>query len=212
MSHISAYQGFITNVDRAAALLALTDEQSTVLKLPERVLSVTFPVEMDDGTTRFFEGWRVQHSSRRGPCKGGIRFHPASDVEEVKALASWMSFKCAVADIPYGGSKGAVCVDPKELSAGELERVTRAFTRRIAPIIGPHTDIPAPDVGTNKQIMAWLADEYGRVTGKPDPAVVTGKPIEQGGSLGRNKATGFGVAIAAGTWITLAFEVFATRA
>ncbi len=197
MSHISAYQGFITNVDRAAALLALTDEQSTVLKLPERVLSVTFPVEMDDGTTRFFEGWRVQHSSRRGPCKGGIRFHPASDVEEVKALASWMSFKCAVADIPYGGSKGAVCVDPKELSAGELERVTRAFTRRIAPIIGPHTDIPAPDVGTNKQIMAWLADEYGRVTGKPDPAVVTGKPIEQGGSLGRNKATGFGVAIAA---------------
>jgi len=162
---------------------------------PERELKVSFPVRMDDGTVRMFEGYRVQHSSSRGPCKGGIRYHPDSDENEVKALAAWMTFKCAVVGIPYGGAKGAVKVDPSTLSRGELERLTRRFTAMIAPMLGPEKDIPAPDINTNSEIMAWIMDTYSMLKGYAIPGVVTGKPIDIGGSLGRPEATGRGVTI-----------------
>ena len=162
---------------------------------PERELKVSFPVRMDDGTIRMFEGYRVQHSSSRGPCKGGIRYHPDSDENEVKALAAWMTFKCAVVGIPYGGAKGAVKVDPSTLSRGELERLTRRFTAMIAPMLGPEKDIPAPDINTNSEIMAWIMDTYSMLKGYAIPGVVTGKPIDIGGSLGRPEATGRGVTI-----------------
>lgn len=137
-----------------------------------------------------FEGYRVQHSSARGPCKGGIRFHQNSDMDEVKALAAWMSFKCAVVNIPYGGAKGGIKVDPSKLSRAELIRLTRRYTTRILPIIGPDKDIPAPDVNTNGEVMAWIMDTYSMFTGHTVPGVVTGKPIEIGGSVGRVEATG----------------------
>ena len=151
------------------------------------------PVEMDDGTIKVFEGYRVQHSSSRGPCKGGIRYHQDVNIDEVKALSAWMSFKCAVVNIPYGGSKGAVKVNPKELSRNELKSLTRRFTAAILPIIGPEIDIPAPDVNTNAEIMGWIMDTYSMFKGYTVPGVVTGKPIEIGGSLGRKEATGRGV-------------------
>ena len=150
---------------------------------------------MDDGTIRVFEGYRVQHSNIRGPFKGGIRYHQNCDLNEVKALATWMTLKCAVADIPYGGAKGGIRVDPNTLSTRELRRLTRRYTFAIAPIIGADTDIPAPDVNTNPQTMAWLLDTYSQLKGHPCPGVVTGKPVELGGSRGRNSATGRGVVI-----------------
>jgi glutamate dehydrogenase/leucine dehydrogenase len=162
---------------------------------PERELKVTFPVRMDDDSVRMFEGYRVQHSSSRGPCKGGIRFHPDVDENEVKALAAWMTFKCAVVGIPYGGAKGAVKVDPSTLSHRELERMTRRFTAMIAPILGPERDIPAPDMNTNGEIMGWIMDTYSMLKGYAVPGVVTGKPLDIGGSLGRPEATGRGVMI-----------------
>jgi len=162
---------------------------------PERELKVSFPVRMDDGTVKMFEGYRVQHSSSRGPCKGGIRYHPDSDENEVKALAAWMTFKCAVVGIPYGGAKGAVKVDPSTLSRNELERLTRRFTAMIAPMLGPERDIPAPDINTNGEIMGWIMDTYSMLKGYAIPGVVTGKPIDIGGSLGRPEATGRGVMI-----------------
>lgn len=162
------------------------------LEHADRIVDVHFPVVMDDGLTKLFHGYRVQWNNLRGPNKGGLRFHPETDVDEVQALALWMSIKCAVVGIPYGGGKGGVTVDPKTLSSGELERLTRAFTRAIADVIGPHTDIPAPDVNTTPQIMDWIADEYGKIVGMPSPAVVTGKTIPAGGSLGRGAATGQG--------------------
>lgn len=187
------YQNMLNIVDRAAGILGYTPSEYETLKYPERELKVAVPVEMDDGTVRVFEGYRVQHSTSRGPAKGGIRFHPRVDLDEVKALAGWMTFKCAVANIPYGGGKGGIVVDPATLSQNELRRLTRRFTYMIAPIIGPDQDVPAPDVNTTPEIMGWVMDTYSMIKGRSTPAVVTGKPIELGGSLGRNAATGRGV-------------------
>lgn len=162
------------------------------LKTPDRIIEVSIPVVMDDGRTQVFHGYRVQHNNMRGPYKGGLRYHPKVNMDEVKALSFWMTMKNAIVDVPFGGGKGGITVDPKMLSEGELERLTRAFTREIAPYIGPELDVPAPDVNTNAKIMAWMRDEYARATGKDAPAVVTGKPIEKGGSEGRIEATGLG--------------------
>ncbi|WKY43783.1 Glu/Leu/Phe/Val dehydrogenase [Eubacteriaceae bacterium ES2] len=166
-----------------------------IIKNPQRETKVYLPVEMDNGDIKVFEGYRVQHSNIRGPFKGGIRFHQDCDLNEVKALATWMSLKCAVVNIPYGGAKGGVRVDPNELSYRELRRLTRRYAFAIEPLIGADTDIPAPDVNTNAQTMAWILDTYSMLKGKPCPGVVTGKPVELGGSKGRNSATGRGVAI-----------------
>lgn len=166
-----------------------------ILRNPQRETKVYLPVEMDNGTIKVFEGYRVQHSNIRGPFKGGIRFHQDCTLNEVKALATWMSLKCAVVNIPYGGAKGGIKVDPKTLSRRELCKLTRRYTYAIEPIIGADTDIPAPDVNTNAQTMAWVLDTYSMLKGKPSPGVVTGKPIELGGSKGRNSATGRGVVI-----------------
>ena len=187
------FEEFQKNLDFSAEILGYDLPRYASLRFPERELKVNFPVKMDDGTVEVFEGYRVQHCSLRGPCKGGIRFHPESDMEEVKALAGWMSLKCAVAGIPYGGAKGGVKVDPSRLSVGELERLTRRYTAMILPIIGPKQDIPAPDVNTTPQIMAWLMDTYSIMNGYAIPGVVTGKPVSIGGSLGRAEATGRGV-------------------
>lgn len=189
------YENMLEVLEQAANLLGLAPNDYEAIKYPERELKVSIPVKMDDGTVKVFEGYRVQHSSSRGPCKGGIRFHPEVDMDEVKALAAWMSFKCAVANIPYGGAKGAVKVDPSMLSKRELESLTRRYTAMILPIIGPQRDIPAPDVNTNAEIMGWIMDTYSMFSGYAVPGVVTGKPIEIGGALGRNEATGRGVMI-----------------
>lgn len=163
------------------------------LKRPQRELTVNFPVKMDDGTTKIFTGYRVQHSMVRGPCKGGIRYHPKVTLDEIRALATWMTMKTAVVNIPYGGAKGGVICNPKELSQGELERITRRYTTEISIIIGPDRDIPAPDVYTDQQTMAWIMDTYSMIKGYSVPAVVTGKPLSIGGSEGRVEATGRGV-------------------
>lgn len=180
-------------LDEAGAKLGMDPNDYVTLRQPERGLSVSIPVVMDDGRTEVFQGYRVQHSSSRGPCKGGIRFHPDADLNEVTALAAWMTWKCAVVNIPYGGAKGGICVDPSKLSEQELMRMTKRYTAQILPIIGPEKDIPAPDVNTNGQVMAWVMDAYSAFMGYPVPAVVTGKPLEVGGSLGRVEATGRGV-------------------
>lgn len=189
----NTYANMLAALDNAAAKLGLREEEYSFLRTPEREVKGSFPVKMDDGTTKIFEGYRIQHSSMRGPCKGGIRFHPETDEDEVKSLAAWMSFKCAVANIPYGGGKGGVTVEPSKLSKAELERLTRAYVKLITPVIGPKQDIPAPDVNTNAQIMGWIVDEYSKLTGEFTPAVVTGKPLSLGGSLGRPAATGRGI-------------------
>lgn len=189
------YQNVIDTMDKAMEIGHISRTMFDILKNPQRETKVYLPVEMDDGTVRVFEGYRVQHSNIRGPFKGGIRFHQNCDLNEVKALATWMSLKCAVANIPYGGAKGGIQVDPSTLSQGELRRLTRRYTFAIAPIIGADTDIPAPDVNTNAQTMAWVLDTYSQLQGKPCPGVVTGKPVELGGSRGRNSATGRGVVI-----------------
>ncbi len=189
------YQNVIDTMDKAMEIGHISRTMFDILKNPQRETKVYLPVEMDDGTVRVFEGYRVQHSNIRGPFKGGIRFHQNCDLNEVKALATWMSLKCAVANIPYGGAKGGIQVDPATLSQGELRRLTRRYTFAIAPIIGADTDIPAPDVNTNAQTMAWVLDTYSQLQGKPCPGVVTGKPVELGGSRGRNSATGRGVVI-----------------
>jgi glutamate dehydrogenase (NADP+) len=162
------------------------------LKQPRTILEVSVPVRMDDGTLRIFRGYRVQHDDSRGPFKGGIRYHPQVDLAEVKALALWMTLKCAVVDIPFGGGKGGVEVDPKQLSPRELERLSRGFMRAIADIVGPDRDVPAPDVYTDARTMAWMADEYSLITRKLQPGVITGKPVARGGSKGRDDATGRG--------------------
>lgn len=180
-------------VDQAAALLGLEERDYIQLKYPERELKVSVPVRMDDGSIKVFEGYRVQHSGIRGPYKGGIRYHQSVDMEEVKALAAAMTFKCAVVDIPYGGGKGGITVDATKLSKGELERLTRKYTTLLFPMVGPHIDIPAPDVNTNEEVMAWFMDTYSILNGQLTLGVVTGKPIPLGGSLGRREATGRGV-------------------
>jgi len=179
-------------IDEAAKVLAIDGGVHEFIRWPQRELHVSFPVQMDDGSWRLFKGYRVQHSFARGPAKGGIRYHPDVDIDEVRALATWMTMKCAVVGIPYGGAKGGVIVDVKKHSAKEVERITRRFTAEIAPIIGPEKDIPAPDVYTNAQTMAWIMDTYSALKGYTVTGVVTGKPISLGGSLGRDKATARG--------------------
>lgn len=179
-------------LDRIAKITDLTHDELEILKKPDRVIEVSLPVMMDNGHLKVFTGYRVQYNNIRGPYKGGLRFHPKVNLDEVKTLAFWMTIKCAVADIPYGGGKGGIAVDTKSLSQAELERLTRAYARGLADFIGPNTDIPAPDVYTDAQIMAWLMDEYSHIKGENMPGVVTGKPIEVGGSLGRDTATGCG--------------------
>lgn len=181
------------NFDAAADVLELDENTRNVVRDPERTLIVTVPVRMDDDRIENFVGYRVQHNTSRGPAKGGIRFHPNVTLDEVKALATWMTWKCAVVDIPFGGAKGGVTCNPKNMSIGEIERLTRRYTSAILPIIGPGQDIPAPDVYTNPQVMAWIMDTYSMTKGYLIPGVVTGKPISLGGSLGRNQATGRGV-------------------
>jgi glutamate dehydrogenase (NAD(P)+) len=178
--------------DRAADYLELEDSMRRVLKSAKRQLIVAIPVKMDNGEVQVFEGYRVQHNIARGPAKGGIRYHPQVTLDEVKALASWMTWKCATVGIPYGGGKGGVICDPKSLSRGELERLTRRFAFEIAPIIGPDSDIPAPDVYTDEQTMAWIMDTISMVRGHTELGVVTGKPIALGGSQGRGEATARG--------------------
>jgi len=189
----NAYTAAMENFDHAADALELVDDVREMIKYPERILTVGVPVRMDNGRIRHFDAYRVQHSTVRGPAKGGIRYHPNVTLDEVKALATWMTWKCAVVNIPFGGAKGGVTCSPKDMSAGELERLTRRYTSAILPIIGPDIDIPAPDVYTNSQTMAWIMDTYSVTKGYPIPGVVTGKPISLGGSLGRNEATGRGV-------------------
>ena len=168
-----------------------------ILKNPMRVLEVSFPVRLDDGTVKTFIGYRSQHNNAVGPFKGGLRFHPDVTKDEVKALSTWMTFKCSVAGIPYGGGKGGMAIDPKEYSKDELERISKGFAKAISPIIGEKVDIPAPDVNTNGQIMSWMVDAYEEVAGKSTKGVFTGKPLEFGGSLARTEATGYGVNLTA---------------
>ena len=168
-----------------------------ILKNPMRVLEVSFPVKLDDGTIKIFTGYRSQHNNAVGPFKGGLRFHPAVTKDEVKALSTWMTFKCSVAGIPYGGGKGGMAIDPKKYSKAELERISRGFAEAISPLIGENVDIPAPDVNTNGQIMSWMVDSYEKIVGHSAKGVFTGKPLEFGGSLARTEATGYGVHLAA---------------
>ena len=168
-----------------------------ILKNPMRVLEVSFPVRLDDGTVKTFTGYRSQHNNAVGPFKGGLRFHPNVTKDEVKALSTWMTFKCSVAGIPYGGGKGGMAIDPKDYSKAELERISKGFAKAISPIIGEKVDIPAPDVNTNGQIMSWMVDAYEEIEGKSAKGVFTGKPLEFGGSLARTEATGYGVNLAA---------------
>jgi glutamate dehydrogenase/leucine dehydrogenase len=189
----NAYDVAMENFDIAAQALDLERDVREMIKFPERVLTVTLPVRMNDGRIKRFEGYRVQHSTVRGPAKGGIRYHPNVTLDEVKALATWMTWKCGVVNIPFGGGKGGVTCNPKEMTLAELEHLTRRYTSAILPLIGPEKDIPAPDVYTNPQTMAWIMDTYSMTKGYPIPGVVTGKPIALGGSLGRNEATGRGV-------------------
>ncbi len=187
------YVSFTQTVDQAAKLLGYERSAYEFIKYPERELSVSIPVEMDDGTVTIFKGFRVQHSSLLGPYKGGVRYHQSVNHDEMKALAALMTFKCALANLPFGGAKGGVIVDPSTLSKNELKRLTRRYTAMILPIIGPDEDIPAPDVNTNEEIMGWIMDTYSMMRGHAVPGIVTGKPLLLGGSLGRTEATGRGV-------------------
>ena len=189
---INAWHVAQQQFDLAADRLNLDPGLRRVLREPRRELTVHFPVQMDDGSVQVFTGYRVQHNLGRGPAKGGIRYHQDVSIDEVKALAMWMTWKCAVVGIPYGGGKGGVIVDPKKLSMKELEHLTRRFTAEIEVLIGPERDIPAPDVNTNAQVMAWMMDTYSMHVGYTVPGVVTGKPISLGGSEGRNEATARG--------------------
>jgi glutamate dehydrogenase (NAD(P)+) len=189
------YQIALRQLDHVAGLLKLDAGVHGILRRPKRELTVNFPVSMEGGGTRMFTGYRVQHNTSRGPAKGGLRFHPETDLDEVRALAMWMTWKCAVVNIPFGGAKGGVVCDPQALTRAELEDLTRRYTTEISLVIGPDSDIPAPDVGTNGQIMAWLMDTYSMHAGHTVPAVVTGKPVSIGGSEGRGDATGLGVVL-----------------
>jgi glutamate dehydrogenase/leucine dehydrogenase len=191
------FEAMMSRFRTASQILGLDEQIYNVLKSPARQVIVSLPVTMDDGTIRVFEGYRVIHSTILGPSKGGIRFDPAVNLDEVKALAAWMTWKCAVVDIPYGGAKGGVACNPREMSAGEIERLMRAYTQSMVDIFGTDKDIPAPDMGTGPREMAWLMDQYSRSQGMTVNAVVTGKPLVLGGSLGRTEATGRGVMITA---------------
>ena len=190
---INAFEMAQEQFDGVAKGLNLDPQISEVLRWPMREFTFRIPVRMDDGSLRVFQGYRVQHNDARGPNKGGIRFHPSETLDTVRALATWMTWKCAVADIPLGGGKGGVIVDPATLSTAEKERLCRGWVQNMVHSIGPRKDVPAPDVGTTPQMMGWMMDEYSRLTGEFTPGVVTGKPLGGGGSLGRTEATGFGV-------------------
>ncbi len=195
--HENPLESMMSRFDLASQTLGLEEEIYNVLKTPVKQVVVSLPITMDDGSIRVFEGYRVIHSNILGPSKGGIRFDPAVNIDEVKALAAWMTWKCAVVDIPYGGAKGGITCNPREMSSGEIERLTRAYTDAMITVFGPDKDIPAPDMGTGPREMAWLMDEYSRAHGMTINAVVTGKPIVLGGSLGRAEATGRGVMVSA---------------
>lgn len=200
MTHQDNLNPFLSaqkQVKDACDRLGLEADVYELLKQPMKVLEVAIPVKMDDGSTKVFTGYRSMHNNAVGPTKGGIRFHPNVTRDEVMALSIWMTFKCSVTGIPYGGGKGGITVDPKTLSQGELERLSRGYIDAIYKLIGDQVDIPAPDVNTNGQIMAWMVDEYCKLVGKSEIGVITGKPLEFGGSKGRNAATGFGVAVTA---------------
>lgn len=190
---LNPYQMAIQQFELAAEKLGLSEDMREILRQPKRELVVNFPVRLDNGRIKTFTGYRVQHNVNRGPAKGGIRYGPEVTLDEVKALAMWMTWKCAVVEIPYGGAKGGVICDPKSMSSAELERMTRRYATEISIVIGPHSDIPAPDVNTNSQVMAWIMDTYSMHEGFSIPAVVTGKPLSIGGSEGRNDATATGV-------------------
>ncbi|MEM3066303.1 MAG: Glu/Leu/Phe/Val dehydrogenase [Nitrososphaerota archaeon] len=195
MSNTSFLSYVMRQFEEATQTLGLSQDICDVLRRPERSVTVSLPCRMDDGKLKVFTGYRVQYSSARGPYKGGIRYHPDVTLEEVTALAMLMTWKCAIMDIPFGGAKGGIRCDPKSMSQAELERLTRKYTMAIANIIGPYLDIPAPDVYTDAQTMAWIMDAYSKIKGAPTPAVVTGKPVALGGSEGRFEATGMGVAV-----------------
>ncbi len=186
------FQNALQQLNQVANLLKLDDQTVKRLSSIDKSIQVNFPVKMDDGRVEIFTGYRMQHNNARGPYKGGLRFSNQVSKSEVKALSMWMTWKCAVADIPFGGAKGGVVVDTKKLSESELKRLSKSFIRSIHQLIGPQQDVPAPDMYTTPQIMAWMADEYSKIVGSPTPAVITGKPVRSGGSLGRNKATGQG--------------------
>lgn len=185
-----------TQFDRAAEILGLDEPTRDLLRHPMREFSFAVPIRLDDGKTKVFRGFRVQHNDARGPCKGGIRFHPQETQDTVRALAMWMTWKCAVADLPLGGAKGGVICDPHNLSDREQEEICRAWVRQMARNVGPHTDVPAPDVMTSAQHMLWMLDEFEGITGEKVPGFITGKPVSVGGSLGRTEATGFGLVFA----------------
>lgn len=193
MTKYNPFDNFVAVMDKAAGVMGISEEDYLTFKYPERELKVALPVRMDDGSLKVFDGFRIQHSTLRGPAKGGVRYHQNVNVDEVRALSAWMTFKCAVAAIPYGGGKGGIVCRPREMSKGELERLTRTYIDKISAIISPNTDIPAPDVGTNAQTMDWMVDEYSKLKGESVYGIVTGKSIEIGGSKGRNEATGRGV-------------------
>src|SRR5262245_749322 len=189
----SAWASALRQLDDAAAAMGLDPGVHEVLRNPRRALEVSVPTRMDDGSIQVFKGYRVHHNTSRGPSKGGIRYHPGVNLDEVKALAMWMTWKCAVVNIPYGGAKGGIICDPHAMSQGELQRMTRRYTSELLPFIGPERDIPAPDLGTNDQVMAWIMDTYSTREGFSVPSVVTGKPLAIGGSAGRGMATARGV-------------------
>ena len=195
VEEMNPYAIALSQLAHVAGILGLGDDIHAILAKPKRELTVNFPVNMESGGTRMFTGYRVQHNTSRGPAKGGLRFHPETDIDEVRALAMWMTWKCAIVNIPFGGAKGGVVCDPKTLTKAELEDLTRRYTTEISLVIGPDSDIPAPDVGTNGQIMAWIMDTYSMHAGHTVPAVVTGKPVSIGGSEGRLDATGLGVVL-----------------
>ncbi len=186
------FQNALSQLERATKVKPFSKEFLSRLAQPNREFKISIPVTMDDGSLKIFEGYRVQYNNARGPYKGGIRYHQDTDINEVKALAFWMALKCAVANIPMGGGKGGITVDPKKLSKTELERLSRGWIKLMAPVIGPKVDVPAPDVNTTGEIMSWMVDEYAKITGDKTNAVITGKPIEVGGSEGRGPATGLG--------------------
>ncbi len=189
----SAWDTALAQLDEAAELMGLAPGVHEILRAPKRALLVSVPFRMDDGSTRVYQGYRVHHNVTRGPAKGGIRYHPSVDLDEVKALAMWMTWKCAIAGLPFGGAKGGVTVDPRQHSRGEIERMTRRYASEILPLIGPERDIPAPDMNTDEEIMSWIMDTYSMNQGYSTPGVVTGKPVSIGGSRGRTGATSRGV-------------------
>jgi glutamate dehydrogenase (NAD(P)+) len=209
----TAWETALTQLDDAARIMDLDRGLHEVLRNPRRSLQVSVPTRMDDGSIKVFQGYRVHHNTARGPSKGGIRYHPQVDLDEVKALAMWMTWKCAVVNIPYGGAKGGVVVDPSALSRAELQRMTRRYAYELVPLLGPEKDIPAPDLGTNEQVMAWIMDTFSTKAGFSVPGVVTGKPVSIGGSAGRSMATARGVMyITLATLKALGMSVEDTRA